>query len=228
MLTVGRWLKTSKSWSNSSKKNSENSVAFTLSKRRSCRSFTDRKPPKGLILDLIDKARRTPTAGNSQGVEFLLLEEKSLVNDFWGVSFLGKDRSDFSFPGLFNAPVLVIPFGVPSLYVERYKEDDKSYTNLGDDAKEWKVPYWLTDAAFATMALQLLAIENQLETCFIGLFDREERIKEHFSIPETYQALGVLIMGYPDKEEAARGRSQKRKRRSLSEVVHRGSWRSPL
>ena len=78
------------------------------------------------------------------------------------------------------------------------------------------------------MALQLLAIENQLESCFIGLFEREERIKEYFSIPETYQALGVLVMGYPNTEEGLPGRSQKRKRRPLSKVVHIGSWRSPL
>ena len=92
----------------------------------------------------------------------------------------------------------------------------------GEDKKDWKVPYWLTDAAFATMALQLLAIEVELETCFIGLFDREERIKEYFSIPESYEALGVLIMGYPDTQKVTLGRSQKRKRRPLNEVVHRG------
>ena len=222
MRTVGRWLKTSKSWSNSSNQITDNSVSATLSKRRSCRSFIDREPPEGLVLDLIDKARRTPTAGNSQGVEFLLLDEKSLIDDFWGVSFSEKDRSGFSFPGLFKAPALIIPFGVPSLYTDRYKENDKSYTTLGGDKKDWKVPYWLTDAAFATMALQLLAIEVELETCFIGLFDREERIKEHFSIPESYEALGVLIMGYPDTQKVTLGRSQKRKRRPLNEVVHRG------
>jgi len=199
-----------------------------LSRRRSCRSFVDRKLPKGLILELIDKARRTPTAGNSQGVEFLVLDDKSAVEDFWKVSFSGKDKSKFPFPGLFRAPVLIIPLGIPSMYIERYKEDDKSYTNLGEDIKEWKVPYWLTDAAFATMALQLLAIENQLETCFIGLFDREERMKEFFSIPETYEALGVLILGYPDTGEVVVGGSQKRKRRPLSEVVHLGAWQSPL
>ena len=122
---------------------------------------------------------------------------------------------------------MIIPFGLPSMYIERYKEDDKNYTNLGGDTREWKVPYWLTDAAFATMALQLLAIENQLETCFIGLFDREERIKENFSVPQSYEALGVLILGYPDIEEVAVGGSQKRERRPLGEVVHLGSWHSP-
>ena len=221
---VGRWLKTSKSWSNSSTKNS---VSTPLSRRRSCRSFVDRKLPEGLILELVDKARRTPTAGNTQGVEFLILDDKSSVDNFWEVSFLGKDKSRFPFPGVLRAPVLIIPFGVPSMYVERYKEDDKNYTNLGEDTREWKVPYWLTDAAFATMALQLLAIENQLETCFIGLFDREERIKENFSVPQSHEALGVLILGYPDIEEVAVGGSQKRERRPLGEVVHLGSWHSP-
>ena len=119
---VGRWLKTSKSWSNSSTKNS---VSTTLSRRRSCRSFVDRKLPEGLILELVDKARRTPTAGNTQGVEFLILDDKSSVDNFWDVSFLGKDKSTFPFPGLFRAPVLIIPFGLPSMYIERYKENDK-------------------------------------------------------------------------------------------------------
>ena len=72
----------------------------------------------------------------------------------------------------------MIPFGVPSRYIERYKEKDKNYTNLGEDIKEWKVPYWLTDAAFATMALQLLAIENQIETCFIGLSLLSDEVTE--------------------------------------------------
>ena len=91
MRTVGQWLKTSKSWSKSS---AENSVEILLNNRRSCRSFLDRKLPEGLIIDLIDKARRTPTAGNSQGVEFLLLDEKSAVEDFWDVSFsLGNARA---------------------------------------------------------------------------------------------------------------------------------------
>jgi nitroreductase len=225
LRTVGQWLKTSKSWSKSS---AENSVETILNNRRSCRSFLDRKLPEGLIIDLIDKARRTPTAGNSQGVEFLLLEEKSAVEDFWDVSFSGKDKSSFSFQGLLTAPALVIPFGVPSRYVDRYKEVDKNHTNLGKGKEEWKIPYWLTDAAFATMALQLLAIENQLETCFIGLFDREERIKENFSIPQSYEALGVLIVGYPDTQKSADGVSQSRRRRPLSEVLHLGRWQSPL
>ena len=140
------------------------------------------------------------------------------------MGFKGKDKKKFGFPGLLKAPVLVIPLGVPSLYINRYKEEDKNNTNLGKGIKEWKVPYWLTDAAFSTMALQLLAIENGLASCFIGLFDREERIKENFSVPETHEALGVLIMGYPDFENEVKGRSQKRKRRPLEDVVHLGKW----
>ena len=217
---AGQWLKTSKNWSDIP----NNSVSETLTTRRACRSFLKRSVPEGLILDLVDKARRTPTAGNSQGVEFLILHKENEVKEFWDVSLKGKDKKKFGFPGLLKAPVLVIPLGVPSLYINRYKEEDKNNTDLGKGIKEWKVPYWLTDAAFSTMALQLLAIENGLASCFIGLFDREERIKENFSVPETREALGVLIMGYPDFENEVTGRSQKRKRRPLEDVVHLGKW----
>ena len=88
------------------------------------------------------------------------------------------------------------------------------------------MPYWLTDAAFATLALQLLAIENNMESCFGGLFDREERIKEKFEVPKTHEALGVLILGYPDRQNQVEGASQKRKRRPLKEVAHQGRWNS--
>ena len=217
---AGQWLKTSKNWSDIP----NNSVSETLTTRRACRSFLKHSLPEGLILDLVDKARRTPTAGNSQGVEFLILHKENEVKEFWNVSLKGKDKKKFGFPGLLKAPVLVIPLGVPSLYINRYKEEDKNNTNLGKGIKEWKVPYWLTDAAFSTMALQLLAIENGLASCCIGLFDREERIRENFSVPETHEALGVLIMGYPDFENEVTGRSQKRKRRPLEDVVHLGKW----
>ena len=222
MHMVGQWLKISKNWSDISK----NSVAEILNQRRACRSFLNRRPPEGLILELVDKARRTPTAGNSQGVEFLILQEEDEVEDFWSTSLGEKDKKSFSFPGLLEAPVLVVPFGVPALYIDRYRERDKNYTTLGGGEEEWKVPYWLTDAAFATMALQLLAIENNMESCFVGLFDREERIKEKFEVPKTHEALGVLIMGYPDRQNQVEGASQKRKRRPLKEVAHQGRWNS--
>ena len=90
--------------------------------------------------------------------------------------------------------------------------------------EKWKVPYWLTDAAFASMALQLLALENNIESCFFGLFDQEESVKEHFGIPENFKALGSIAFGYSDSSIEKEGRSKNRNRRPLSDVLHHGRW----
>ena len=96
---AGQWLKTSKNWSDIP----NNSVSETLTTRRACRSFLKRSVPEGLILDLVDKARRTPTAGNSQGVEFLILHKENEVKVFHnvcshrGYKLIDKDSNSIIF-----------------------------------------------------------------------------------------------------------------------------------
>lgn len=201
------------------------SVAEALGRRRSCRSFEKRPLRSGLIEELIDKARRTPTAGNSQGVEFLILDRPAYVADYWRVTLSDEEaRRSFAFPALLQAPTLVVPYGLPDRYLGRYLEPDKAHTGLGHGVDRWSIPYWLVDAAFAAMALQLLAVDLGLGTCFFGLFDHEESVRECFGVPEGARAVGTIAIGYPDISGERLGRSSQRERRPLAEVVHRGSW----
>ena len=133
------------------------SVSGALRARRSCRSFSSRPLEQELVDDLVDRARRTPTAGNSQGVEFLVLDSPKAVATYWDVSLSDDARSSFAFPGLLRAPLLVVPFGLPERYLDRYSEPDKVMTGMGSEKEFWSVPFWLVDAAFAAMAFQLLA-----------------------------------------------------------------------
>ncbi|MEC8947320.1 MAG: nitroreductase family protein [Actinomycetota bacterium] len=198
-------------------------VTDALSDRRSCRSFTDQPLAPGLLDDLVDRARRTPTAGNCQGVEFLILEGEG-VADYWDVTLPAHRREDFPWPGLLAAPALVVPWGVADRYLERYAESDKARARLGGSPGEWPVPYWLTDAAFAAMALQLLAVEAGLGCCFFGLFGHEGAVADRFDVPESARAVGVVAIGHPDPTTARASGSVERGRRPLSEVLHRGEW----
>lgn len=198
-------------------------VADALSDRRSCRSFTDQQLAPGLLDDLVDRARRTPTAGNCQGVEFLVLEGGG-VADYWDVTMSADRRESFPWPGLLAAPALVVPWGMADRYLERYAESDKAGAGLGGSAGDWPVPYWLTDAAFAAMALQLLVVEAGLGCCFFGLFGHEGAVADRFDVPEGARAVGVVAIGHPDPTRARGSGSVERGRRPLDEVLHRGEW----
>jgi len=198
-------------------------VAGALRYRRSCRSFIDRPLNAGVLDGLIDRARRTPTAGNCQGVEFLVLEGDG-VAAYWDTTLSAARRASFPWPGLLSAPALVIPWGLAGRYVSRYAEDDKVQTGLGESSEAWTVPYWLTDAAFAAMALQLLAVELGLGCCFFGLFEHEEAVAKRFDVPAGARALGSIAIGYPDERAQRRSGSVERGRRPLDDVLHRGAW----
>ena len=200
------------------------SVSGALRARRSCRSFSSRPLEQELVDDLVDRARRTPTAGNSQGVEFLVLDSSEAVATYWDASLSDDVRSSFAFPGLLRAPLLVVPFGLPERYLDRYSEPDKVMTGMGSEEECWSVPFWLVDAAFAAMALQLLAVELGFGCCFFGLFAQETPIRERFGIPGEARAIGTVAIGHPESVGERPGRSAQRARRPLGEVLHRGCW----
>ncbi|HCV35619.1 MAG: nitroreductase family protein [Acidimicrobiales bacterium] len=200
------------------------SVAEALAARRTCRSFTSEPLADGLLDHLLDRARRAPTAGNCQGVEFLVLEGPDSVAEFWHTTLPSEKRSVFPWPGLLLAPALVVPFGLPMHYLARYSEEDKVATGLGEGMGAWPVPYWLTDAAFAAMALQLLVIDEGLGCCFFGLFGNEIALRERFKVPESARSPGVVAIGHPEGQTVRPSNSTSRDRRPLAGVVHRGGW----
>ncbi|MBC8195303.1 MAG: nitroreductase family protein [Acidimicrobiia bacterium] len=200
------------------------SVSEVLAARRTCRSFAPEPLADWLLDELVDKARRTPTAGNCQGVEFLILEGTDQVTSFWDTTLPSDRRGGFPWPGLLSAPALVVPFGLPEVYLKRYSENDKVASGMGGDKADWAVPYWLTDAAFSMMALQLLVVEQGLGCCFFGLFDNEAAVRQRFGVPDTARSPGVLAIGHPDEAALRPSRSSSRVRSPLATVAHRGNW----
>ncbi len=198
-------------------------VAAALAARRSCRSFSTDPLPAGQLDDLLDRARRTPTAGNAQGVEFLVLDTPDAVEAYWSVTLPDERRAAFPWPGLLHAPALVVPYGVPDRYLDRYAEPDKAAAGLGGDADSWPVPYWLVDASFAAMALQLLVVDAGLACCVFGQFDHEPQVAARFGVPDGCRAIGTIAVGWA-ADDGRPSASTARKRRPLDEVVHRGRW----
>jgi len=199
--------------------------ADAVARRRMVRSFDPSRPLAPEVVDaLVATACRAPSAGNTQGWDFVVLEGPQQTARFWDVSLPEARRTSFAWPGLLDAPVLVCPVADPAAYVARYGEEDKRTTGLGEGASAWAFPYWLTDTAFATMLLLLAATDAGLGACFFGLFDRAPAVSAALGVPEGHVPIGMVALGHPAPGPHRRGRSSGRTRRGVAEVVHRGGW----
>ena len=185
------------------------------------RAFSTDAVEPALIDQIIDTARRAPSAGNSQGWNFVVLQGPDQTARFWDVTLPPPRRSSFRWPGLLDAPVVVLPIANRESYTARYREPDKIATGLGL-ADNWPVPYWQIDTAFATMLLLLAATDAGLGALFFGVFRDADRLLETLGVPLGHELIGAVALGHPLDDEP--GRSADRTRRPLDEVVHRGHW----
>jgi nitroreductase len=191
-------------------------------RRRMVRDFLPDPVYPAQVDRLLDLAQRAPSAGNSQGWAFLVLEGDDVAR-YWDMTLPVARRATFPWPGLLRAPVLVVPCAHADAYVARYALDDKARTGLGVGRDAWGVPYWLVDTAMAAMSILLGAVDVGLGGCFFGIFDHEPAVREAFAIPDAFQPIGTIALGHPAPEQRP-SRSATRGRPPLDAVVHRGRW----
>jgi nitroreductase len=196
--------------------------ADVVTSRQMVRSFSPRPIPPEVLTKVLDLARRVPAAGNTQGLDLVVLEGEE-TQRYWKTSLPDEQRATFPWPGLLDAPVLIIPVGSPSAYIERYSEPDKARTGLGASEAAWGVPYWYVDTAFAAMITLLAAVDAGLGALFFGQFEHEHALKLALGIPEDRRPVGTIAIGYAAEEQRS-SVSSRRPRRRLDEVVHRGGW----
>ena len=182
-----------------------------------CRDFSDRPVPAEVVDRLVDRARRAPSAGHTQGWAFVVLEGGD-TDVFWAH---GADPSRVP-PGVRRAPAVIVPFVSRAAYVARYEEADKSGSGV---VEAWGVPYWVVDGAFATLLLLLGAVEEGLGALFFALRRDPLHLLGALGVPGDWAPLGAVARGWPAPgwRSAAPG-SAGRGRRSIDEVVHRGGW----
>ena len=195
--------------------------AEVVRRRRRVRSYDPDRPVPGPLRDkLIRHALRAPSAGFSQGWGFLVLEEAADRALFWSTTATGQ-APDGWLTRMRTAPLIIVPMSNKSVYLDRYAQDDKGWTDR--DESRWPVPYWDIDTGFAALLIHLTAVDQGLASCFIGLpADRVADFKAAFGVPEPFTPIGALTVGYgaPDK----RSPSLRRGHRPVDDVVHHGRW----
>ena len=190
--------------------------------RRMVRSFTGEPVEPTVVDEICDLARRAPTAGNTVGVEFLVLEGDD-VGGYWDVTLPSERRGGFAWPGLLKAPTLVVVWAHPGGYLSRYREPDKSHTGLGGRAADWPVPYWFVDGGAAVMTMLLAAQDRGLGASFFGMFAHEESVRRRFGVPHDRRGVGTVALGHPAADDRP-SRSARRGRPALDEILHRSHW----
>ena len=195
-----------------------------VARRRMCRSFSDRPVPPEALDRALSLATRAPSAGNTQGWAFLVLEGAE-TEKFWRHTAQPSWLENPDHPGLLRAPAIVVPLASRASYVERYSEPDKARAGEGR-VGEWQVPYWLVDTGFATMLFLLGLRQEGLGASFFALHRPASAFLEELGVPAGWEPLGAIALGWPAPDDKA-GSSASRPRKQLSEVVHRGCWHAP-
>ena len=184
----------------------------------------DRAVDDDVLHRLLDLATRAPSAGFSQGWDFVLLRQGALAR-FWDVTTAADRPADTWLRGMRTAPVVVLCLSDPERYLDRYAEPDKGWTDRDPD--RWAVPYWDVDTGMAAMVLLLAAVDEGLGGCFFGVPpERHGAVRDAFGVPDDRRLVGAVTLGHPAPDR--RSPSLRRGRRPLAEVVHDGRFGTPF
>ncbi|MGZ4806306.1 MAG: nitroreductase family protein, partial [Ilumatobacteraceae bacterium] len=196
-------------------------VEAVIRRRRMTREFSDAPLDPLVVAELVDTARRAPSAGYSQGVHFIVLTGDA-VAAFWKTTdaetWFASTRE-----GVLNAPVMVLPVADPDAYTSRYAESDKAGHGL-EIAANWPVPFWLTDTAMAVQNLLLLAEARRLGALYFGIFRNVDVLFADLGVPPNMLNVGAVALGHRAAIDRPSGSATTRSRRPTTEVVHDNHW----
>ena len=139
--------------------------------RRSVRSFQDQPVDDEILRQVLDAARRAPSANNRQNWKFVVVRDAKLRKE------LAAAAMDQTFVG--EAPVVIVACATKT-----------------DHVMPCGHPAHLVDVSIAIEHMALAARALGLGTCWIGAF-RQEDVKRVLGIPKSVQVIDLLPIGYP-------------------------------
>lgn len=148
-------------------------------KRFSCRKFKDKPVEEEKIQAMLKVAQLAPTAVNFQPQRILVLTDKEKIT-----SLDTNKCTRYTF----NAPLMMVVC----------YDTEKSWKRRCDDHDEGEI-----DASIITTHIMLEAYELGLGCTWVGAFN-PEIAKEVLNIPENYNVVALLPIGYPDEEPSAK------------------------
>jgi nitroreductase len=146
--------------------------------RRSIRRFLDKPVSREMARDLLEAAMFAPSAGNEQPWQFVVLDERKLLDE---VPRLCATASMCR-----QAPMAILVCGDSSL---------EKYPN-----------FWVQDCSAATENILLAAHDRGLGAVWVGIYplkDRIEAFRKFLGLPEEITPVCLVAIGYPNESPAA-------------------------
>lgn len=197
---------------------SSEEVLELLRTRRSIRVFKERPVESQLIEEIIEAARFAPSSENSQTTEFIVVQDKELLENIAravgkvSVDLLAKLRSPL-IRRIFSI-MARIPAGYMNEYMLPYLEHVVAEVQKGGNPFLYDAPALIlfhaeqkplsTADINATLALYnvtLIAHAQGLGSCYTGyimlICGRDKTIPQMVKLPKNHKVYGALAIGYP-------------------------------
>ena len=171
--------------------------------RRSIRRYLNRHIPEDHLDTILEAIRWSPSWANTQCWEIIMIKDqeiKQMLHDT-----LPKENP--AKKSIVEAPIVIALCG--KTRASGYYKNQVT-TKFGD---------WLMyDLGIATQNICLTAYCLNLGTVIVGLFDHD-KAKEILQVPEEYEVVVLIPVGYPAKESKAPDR------REVSQFTHYNAFR---
>lgn len=197
------------------------SFSALLRKRRNVYGFLSKPISDELLSGILEDAIRVPSAGFTQDFDLVVVRNESTKKRLAEASReeeYVKSRSALS-DFIARAPIVVVPCANKKRFEAKY----------GRGEERARLPWWLIDAGFASLALLLATFERGLGASFLGAID-DEKIVEALGLPDdgSVVPIAAIPIGYLDPREKSlwkdRHGKAKGKRRPLGDVLHWDRW----
>jgi nitroreductase len=134
-----------------------------------------------------------------------------------------EDEDPAEVAALSTAQLVIVPLACKDVYLDRYAEPGKGWTDR--DESRWLVPYWYVDTGFTALLILLAVTDEGLGASFFGFDSRTmPGFRTQFGVPAEWMPIGAIAIGHPDPDSDPIPPARASERKPLNELVHRGHW----
>ncbi|MEJ6952418.1 nitroreductase family protein [Natronospora cellulosivora (SeqCode)] len=155
-----------------------NQVMENIKARRSIRKYKDEKLSKEEIEYLLSAAMSAPSAGNAQPWEFVVIDNKEILNE------------------------------IPKFhqYSSMLKEASHAILVCGNIDLEKYQGFWVQDCSAATQNMLLAATAKDIGSVWLGVYPEEDRIeglRKLLDLPDNVIPFSLVSLGYPAENKGS-------------------------
>jgi len=173
-----------------------------LKERRSIRSYDEKPVPEDVLHQVLDAVKWSPSWANTQCWEIIVVKDRAIRENLQ----TAMPPTNPASKSIVSAPVLLALCGKLKS-AGLYK--DVVQTKFGD--------WFMFDLGIAAQTLCLAAQNLGLGTVITGMFDHD-KAKSILKVPEGYDLVSLIPMGYPAKTSSAP------KRKEVSGFIHHDTF----